>query len=235
MDIINETRFPHLEFESRTPGDRKFHTLVLEGAFAITPEVKALHSPMVSLENEYRGEPGRSSMTWEAPLAPPKRGTDIHVNAVARAAQPLGGWGVRVRVGSVEKRLRVRGPHVWRHRDGAWRRTAPKPCREVAICYEHAFGGSDYEENPYGTGWIRDDTPTDREVRAPQVLAEDEPDHAAGQTYRPQGLGPIEPSWSPRLERAGTFDAAWEKERWPMLPEDFSYWFYSSASPGLIC
>ncbi|HZO12725.1 MAG TPA: DUF2169 domain-containing protein, partial [Polyangiaceae bacterium] len=244
MDILNQTQFPFLEFESKTPNARRFHTLVVEAAFAITPDglVQTDHDA-VSIENTYTGEPGRSSLTWEAPLAPFKRATDIHVHAVTRTPKPLREWLARVRVGSIEKRLRVRGPHVWRHRDGAWQRTLPQPCREVPICYELAFGGGYehegesvlFEENPYGTGWIHEHTPTDSEIAAPQVIAADEPEHEPGKTYRPQGLLPIAPSWEPRLSRAGTLDEQWEAERWPLLPRDFSYWHYSSASPGLVC
>jgi hypothetical protein len=47
------------------------------------------------------------------------------------------------------------------------------------------------------------------------------------------GLGPVAPSWSPRRERAGTFNAIWQKTRWPDLPEDFSFTFYNTASEGL--
>ena len=38
MDIINETPFPFIEFESHTPNDRPFHTLVLQATFAIEPD-----------------------------------------------------------------------------------------------------------------------------------------------------------------------------------------------------
>ena len=55
-----------------------------------------------------------------------------------------------------------------------------------------------------------------------------------GVEHIPQGLGPIPPSWQPRLKRAGTFDVIWEKTRWPGLPSDFTFDFYNSAHPDLI-
>ncbi|HZO13463.1 MAG TPA: DUF2169 domain-containing protein [Polyangiaceae bacterium] len=219
MDVINETPFPFVEFESRTPTDR-FHTLVLQGTFAIARD--HLHAltdqPAVRVKNEYCGEPGRSSLTLESALAPYKRATDIHVNAVARAARRAREWPVSLCVGKIVKRLRVRGWHVWRYQDGAWHRTLPEPCREVRICYELAFGGSyehkgelvRYEENPYGTGWIHDRTPTEHDIAAPQIVADDEPEHEPGGTYRPAGLGPMVGSQEQRT-------------------------FCSSASAGLAC
>lgn len=244
MHIVNETPFPFIEFESRSSRDRPFRTLVLQATYAIESDLRLMADQgMVRLENEYYGEPGRSSLTLEAALAPYKRGTDIHLNAVARTAQPAREWPVSVSVGKIHKRLRVRGSHRWQHRDGEWRRTMPERCREVPICYERAFGGSyqhegefvRHEENPYGTGWIHDHTPTDCEIAAPQIVADDEPQHEPGCTYPPAGFGPIGCSWEPRLARAGTFDDRWLAERNPLLPEDFSYWYYSSASTGLIC
>ncbi|MEL6612519.1 MAG: DUF2169 domain-containing protein, partial [Bacteroidota bacterium] len=39
--------------------------------------------------------------------------------------------------------------------------------------------------------------------------------------------------WEPRSARAGTYNAIWRKTRWPDLPEDFSFDFYSCAAAGL--
>src|SRR5690606_32210389 len=37
----------------------------------------------------------------------------------------------------------------------------------------------------------------------------------------PAGCGPIGRSWMPRRSHAGTYDAAWLKERMPLLPRDY--------------
>src|SRR5262249_50174895 len=36
------------------------------------------------------------------------------------------------------------------------------------------------------------------------------------------------------LERAGTYDEAWKKERWPKLPQDFDFKYWNCAHPDLI-
>lgn len=120
--------------------------------------------------------------------------------------------------------------------------TAPRPCTTVPITYENAFGGSVQtstqllrdDTNPAGTGWIPKTAPRDGTIRAPQIVAIDEPEHQPGGQYLPQGCGPIPPHWSLRLARAGTFDEQWRLTRAPRLPTDFDERFYNSAHPDLI-
>ncbi|MCP3973237.1 MAG: DUF2169 domain-containing protein, partial [bacterium] len=45
----------------------------------------------------------------------------------------------------------------------------------------------------------------------------------------PAGFGPIAGHWSPRVELAGTYDEKWERERQPLLAEDFDERFHQSA------
>ena len=44
----------------------------------------------------------------------------------------------------------------------------------------------------------------------------------------------IAPSWQPRVNYAGTYDEAWQKNRAPYLPEDFDKRFFNMAHPDLI-
>ena len=50
----------------------------------------------------------------------------------------------------------------------------------------------------------------------------------------PQGFGYVGRHWTPRAALAGTYDAAWESERSPFLPDDFDERFFNGASPGLV-
>jgi hypothetical protein len=45
----------------------------------------------------------------------------------------------------------------------------------------------------------------------------------------PVGLGAVGRAWAPRLARAGTYDDAWQKERWPHLPGDFDFAYWNAA------
>lgn len=87
------------------------------------------------------------------------------------------------------------------------------------------------------------------ELRAPQIEGWDSPidapdvieHHGAGldarkmaevastYTHVPVGLGAIGRAWTPRLQRAGTYDESWLKTRWPYLPEDFDFRYWNAA------
>jgi hypothetical protein len=74
----------------------------------------------------------------------------------------------------------------------------------------------------------------DDEVRLPNLEDPQRPFRALGDTPPPAGFGFISPNWQPRAAFAGTYDAAWDKERKPLLPKDFDRRFFNAASPGLI-
>lgn len=247
MDFTNCTPFPHLVFESHTPAGRSMGVVVLRGTFRIVPGAPLLPVPEqapVALRDVYRGERGSSSLLAAADTAPSKPRADIHVNAIARApgGKPAAAWPVRIRVGTREKALLVRGPHAWRHRRLlGWTRTEPRPCREVVLSYENAFGGSfaiDGQRvadgaNPVGTGWIPRCAPKDEPIRAPQVVALDEPEHVPGERYRPEGCGPMPGHWAARAARARTSKGpAHASGRG--LPGDLDESFHNSAHPDLV-
>jgi hypothetical protein len=54
--------------------------------------------------------------------------------------------------------------------------------------------------------------------------------NASPEKAGPAGFGPIASFWSPRLERSGTYDAAWEKGKKPLLPDDYDD-RYAQSSP----
>jgi hypothetical protein len=47
--------------------------------------------------------------------------------------------------------------------------------------------------------------------------------------HRPANFGWVGRSWSPRLEKAGTYDEVWKKEVWPKLPKDFDFGYWNGA------
>jgi hypothetical protein len=51
----------------------------------------------------------------------------------------------------------------------------------------------------------------------------------------PQGLGVLAKPWSPRLQLAGTFDAAWLEATWPRMPKDFDMAYWNGAHPRMQC
>ncbi|WP_437594698.1 DUF2169 family type VI secretion system accessory protein [Sorangium sp. So ce1000] len=112
--------------------------------------------------------------------------------------------------------------------------------------------------NPVGCGWmearypgaLRDaGAPLPDRVAAPQIERPDSrvtrlvvashPPHAveapqmaeiaADYPFAPAGLGCVGRAWTPRLQRAGTYDDAWVAGRHPFLPDDFSFAYWNAA------
>ena len=248
MIFRNYTPFPHLVFESRDEKKRDFGVLVLRGTFEIVAgqALKPLpaQEPVV-MADQYYGAPGASSLVLENNLAPYKPKSDIHLTAVAHAPGklPATGWPVAVEVGKIRKILSVTGPRFWTKGLAGWSLTDPLPVAEVPILYENSYGGTWQESgksatcegNPVGAGLAGPEALAGQKpLAAPSILPPDTPTPALNKDMKVEGLGPIAPGWQPRLQHAGTFDAVWEKTRWPDLPEDFKFDFYNSAHPDLV-
>ena len=192
----------------------------------------------------YAGEPGQSSLLREAELIPEHPGTDVTVLGTAHApgGQPIATLSVSVSVGPVRKVLRVTGDRVWAKGVLSPRMTEPASFVTMPITYERAYGGTSGPasgvperdpRNPIGTGFAsRAEWLVGRalpNIEDPEALIERWDSRPS-----PAGLGPIPADWSPRLERAGTFDAQWGRTRMPLLPTDYDARHAQSAHPDLL-
>ena len=106
--------------------------------------------------------------------------------------------------------------------------------------------------NPVGVGflerWYEEALRLDR-WPAPQIVSRDaeltvsewrslargekKPGDTAALT--PRGLGVVTKAWQPRLALAGTFDARWLDEKWPLMPDDFQMAYWNGAHPDMLC
>jgi len=189
----------------------------------------------------YRGEPGKSSLLSEADLVHTKPVTDIilHGHAYAPSGTLATQVDVTLRLGTVQKTLRVFGDRYWGEAFLGPGITDPEPFEKMPVTYERAFGGTDQiDDNPKKHGWERRNPvgtgfATKAEHLAGHLVpnVEDPHDLIGGWKDRPQpaGFGPIARDWSPRVELAGTYDQKWVDERLPLLPLDFDDRFYQSA------
>jgi hypothetical protein len=182
-----------------------------------------------TLQPEFFGDPGQSSLRYETDLGPLKPATDVVVNGHAHAPddRPTPELAIALRVGNIRKVLSVRGPCVYRSGAMGWTTTAPLPFVRMPLQYEHAFGGSALsdpdpsrqaydERNPVGVGVVAQGTSLEG-TPAPNLVYPGRDAQKAG----PAGLGAIASHWSPRLALAGTYDAAWIRDRKPLLPVDY--------------
>jgi len=112
--------------------------------------------------------------------------------------------------------------------------------------------------NPLGRGWVekrhfealeRAGHPTPDRLPAPQVEDPRRPvsalvvaEHRAGMRSarevaeaaaaygaEPAGLSWVGRPWTPRIQKAGTYDDAWLRDRHPFLPADFSFAYWNGA------
>lgn len=239
--IENETSFAVERTFVRDKDGAEIWLVALRATFDLFPDGStgiADEQVPVATAPAYHGGPGASSLRWDTDLPRTKPATDILLNASAHVPagrDPQTEIDVGFRIGSLAKRLSVRGDVRWERRfGGTLGTTPPEPFQSMPIRYERAFGGKPLESlapsmhayansNPVGTGVMPQEG-----LLAPSVRLH-------GQSWdrpssvEPAGLGAICAHWSPRRELAGTYDAKWQHSRRPLLPTDFQDTHYQSA------
>lgn len=239
-NIDNRTEFvvqPHLLLDK----DGEKLVLLVKGTFE--QDGKGLCTAAVQREIRFADEP------WGDPATTPpkypcdacgyKAATDVVVVAKGHApgGKPAETFDVAVRVGPLEKTLRIYGLRVWL--EGGEGVSAPRPVTEQEIRYDFAWGGLDatnpariVEEprNPVGIGVTHDKQKLTHQ-RAPSI---EDPAHPIALGGRPAGFGAIGPHWEPRRRYHGTVDERWHREQAPLLPVDRDDRANQCASPGLI-
>ena len=243
MLFRNFTPFPPQVFESRDEKLNDFGVVVLRGTFHIENgrrlRLAQEQEPLV-MADEYLGAPGASSLRFESNLAPYKPRADVLVtgSSYSPTGDPQERWVAAVQFGDVRKELQITGSRQWHPGLAGWSLSPIEPTLAVSLTYENAFGGSyvengetvSYDANPAGCGYVPGST--SQAVPVPQMLPVDCESPTFGKVNT-VGFGPVPPGWTPRRDRAGTFNVIWQKTRWPDLPEDFSFDFYQTASEGL--
>jgi hypothetical protein len=200
-----------------------------------TTEVSQEQLPVLRIPEHY-GEPGKSSIKYEADLVLTKTTTDVLVvgHAHAPAGRPVPELDVGFRVGPVQKILRVFGNRKW----GPFGPTKPELFDQIPLTYERAFGGVDFLSeqphrdwewrNPLGSGFaVRKEHLVERPL--PNIEYPNELINGWSDRPPPAGFGAIPGHWQPRVGYAGTYDDEWLKSRQPLLPLDFDDRFFQCA------
>ena len=186
---------------------------------AVAPEQRP-----IALCDHYRGDPQRSSLIEAGEHHIGKRGTDVVLDGSAHApgGKPTTSCPVSVAVANRRKVVAVYGDRTWDTLAGV---TDPQPFVEMPLQFERALAGP---ANPVGVG-------LDRSAGAPVPNLEDPnaPVTGGGGEPRPVCFGPVAPGWQPRASFAGTYDAAWQRRRAPLLPADFDRRFFNVAADEL--
>jgi hypothetical protein len=211
-------------------------TFAFDGAGRLTPAPEQLP---IQQQDSHRGAPGKCSPLWEADVALAKDGADVillgHAHATPRSPEQVD---VALRLGDVQKTVRVFGDRRWEGGAFGPRIGKPQPFDRIPLTYERAFGGTDpaadaYAPNPVGTGYRKEPRHLDGvslpNLEDPQALITRPADRP-----KPAGFGFYGRSWAPRWQLAGTYDEQWRARRCPLLPEDFQIRHFNAAHPDLI-
>ena len=250
MHLINQSPFQAIAVPSICHEDKHHVVVVIKGTFGIgDPEQGVFISgkqEKVNLEDVYWGEPGKFSLKYESDLAISKPGTDVAL--IGKARSPRGAvkqLDVSLRAGPLHKVIRVFGNRYWEKTGTGWKMTEPEPFESMPLVYEFAYGGTDPWQkpdelpdtdmrNPVGRGYgSKQSHRATKQIKLPNLELPDQLITDLRQQPEPAGFGFVARNWLPRSALLGTYDEAWEKERNPLLPEDFDPLSYSAASPGL--
>jgi hypothetical protein len=201
----------------------------------------------VCLAGELHGEDAATS-SWrlEPETAFVKLATDVvllgHAYAPRAGATEVA---VGIQVGPVSRSLRVVGDRWWVRGAGGMAMSPAQPFEKIPLTWERAFGGFDATagspeapafdpRNPVGTGYRAHAGHHEDAVRLPNLEDPADPVRAFAHPVTPAGVGFTSANWQPRVSLAGTFDAAWSRDRAPLLPRDFDRRFFNAAAPGMI-
>ena len=279
-EVVNHTPFPSQYFQSVDQHGTVFHVVALRVTYDMrtTPSggtlAYAQQQTELATQDQWSGAVNDSSPLWESDFAPYKPKCDVLViNAMSRPPTPgqaakrwpcglalqwsedandtshttVHGKSAQSKTRSWSKRICVTGPRQY----GVLGLSEPQPALEVAVHWQHAFGGQDKrpatdeykadgspkkaagadhwktdERNPVGVGLSQSSG-----ERGPQIEVFEQPYSAGlGQGKYPSvGLSALGKTWQPRRSLAGTYDNAWLKDQWPLPPMDFDFAYWNCA------
>ncbi len=194
------------------------------------------------LDQPDAGLPDREMWTQIMPLLPqppvldpglPKPRAEVLVagKCFAPKGAPRQAAQINVSVGDIRKTITVFGDRYWRKTGGAtYAISDPVPFTAMPVTWERAFGGPGDPRNPKGMGMAPIRLPDGSEaVPLPNLEMPGQLTGSLADRPTPAGLGTREVTHPDRQAKAGTYDAAWQKDRWPYYPDDLNPEFFLAA------
>ncbi|MCC7542559.1 MAG: DUF2169 domain-containing protein [Deltaproteobacteria bacterium] len=208
-------------------------TIVVKGTFTLVPDKPceiAARQVGCSGDVHHDDEPDQS-VRYESDFAVTKKRGECFVVGACHPPRgaPTPMATVAFAIGSVKKALAIYGDRHWIPKLLGHVPSEPTPFTRMPLRWERSFGGPGHTSNPVGVG-IEDLEASDGprrplpNIEDPQALVTSMRDRPA-----PAGSFPIPRSWARRTRVAGTYDAAWQKTRWPWFPVDFDLAYFNAA------
>ncbi len=251
LEIQNKTPYAAAIAPGLDATGRDLAIVAIKASFAIDAANMRLtvadEQEPVAHATAFAGEPGFSSLLRDCETSPAKPGTDIALygSAYTPDGKEAESVDAGLRVGPVQKAVRVFGDRVWQSGFGSWRASKPRPFTRMPLSYERAYGGKDQlgdkpetadwePRNPIGAGFAISGRKDRLEGRPlPNLEDPNQPIRHWRDRPPPAGFGLIPGDWAPRRDYAGSYDQAWRDERAPLLPKDFQPRFHHAAHPDL--
>lgn len=249
FEILNRTPFAFSPLLLADDDGRPLIVCLVKATYAIGPrgEIAPAEEPLpVNPSGVPWGDPETNSFKYEPETAPFKPATDLVFIGHAHAPRPgTTELEVRLRIGPVERAIQVVGDRTWTKALLGVTMTPPAPFERMPLVWERAFGGWDkghanperhtFEpRNPVGAGFRQKHGVWQDGVPLPNLVDPQRPIKNYGEFPAPAGFGFTSPHWAPRSKFAGTYGAAWIRDRKPLLPADFDPRFYNAAAPELV-
>ncbi|MBI3230758.1 MAG: DUF2169 domain-containing protein [Burkholderiales bacterium] len=195
--------------------------------------------PMAAMPVQYSDICTANSIPlYESDFAPTKPRCDVLFSARAYApdGKPVRELLAGYQIGAHQKILRVHGPRTWQGENAAAGNA--EEFLTMPLHYGFAFGGTrplpqagqseSYAANPLGCGYSTDPAAVAGLVM-PSLEAHNQAILRPDEQYPPAALSVLARNWLPRRPLSGTYDAAWKRDVFPFLPEDFDTRFYQAA------
>ena len=246
MKIENKTGLVVEAIPFKGPDRKAFLTVVVKGTFVIPddgPARKAKEQIPITYGDEPFDKEDGGSIKFESDLAPFKPRADIIAmgHAYAPSGKPVTGIDISLRVGSLQRVLRVFGDRTWQSGGFAnMQASLPRPFLKMPLVYERSFGGIDMvgggfcARNLVGFGFF--ERPTKKNVAGKKLPNIEDPRHpirSPKDQPRPVGYGVYGRAWEPRSGFLGTYDDNYRKQIAPDPPPDFKFDYYNAAHPDL--
>lgn len=244
LPIENRTTFPAEVLSLLDKAGLEVRVLVMTATFEWQGSPELPLAPVqepVCFADEHRGDPACTSVLREADACMPKPFVDVVVDGCAYppAGQAATEVAVGLLVGDIRKQLRIMGDRPGKKAGDGGSDSPVVPFRKMPVIYERAFGGGAgrqgdpakaaiHAANPIGLGF-KGATALDPAIMTESPNVEHHPSAPAVAREAAAGFGIVGRGWSPRLRWAGTYDATWLEEQWPLPPLDFDDRHYQCA------
>jgi hypothetical protein len=238
LPLDNYTPFAVEGLGTRDERGHEFWLVGIKASFEIDPEGKQMPLKKqipLNMAPVFAADP--NELLDEDDFNIEKKHTDVLIagHAYAPEGRPSVETIARVKIGDLDKAVKVTGDRIFLPGPAAVRMSQPEPFINKAITWRRTYGGTDTmasrpdwdPRNPIGTGFS-----VGREgligKTAPNFEYPDAPfrDNRNGQ---PAGFGPVSRHWQPRAKYAGTYGDLWKKTRDPLPPSDFNRLYYQCA------